>query len=249
MGNRPKTGHGMPTKDPRKASDGRPGLRMNQLARASGVPKSTILHYVKEGLLPEPVKTSPNMAYYAPECIDRIRYIQHLQRRHRLSLTEIRHVLEARGDRADLGLYLGLEEIVFGNRPDDEAVDRRAFRRVTGLSDAQVAALLEARLLLPLETDRFDREDVTIGKMFADAFANGIRVEDLSYYVTFGEKIVDHELALRRKLTHHLPYEADAAFTIELVKRARASRAYIIDRLFQSRVAAMQDLKEGGDPP
>ena len=51
-------------------------LKMKQLADATGVAKSTILLYVKRGLLPKPVKTSPNMAYYDPICIQRIAFIK-----------------------------------------------------------------------------------------------------------------------------------------------------------------------------
>ena len=51
--------------------------RMNELVEGTGVPKSTILHYLHQGLLPEPIKTIPNMASYDPECINRIRFIQH----------------------------------------------------------------------------------------------------------------------------------------------------------------------------
>lgn len=232
----------MPNQNRRKKDETRPGFRMNELSRATGVPKSTILHYLNEGLLPEPVRTSRNMAYYAEDCIDRVRFIQDLKRRHRLSLAEIRQVLGSK--EGDLGVYVGLNEIVFGNHPADEALGRQAFCEETGLTDSQVTELLSERLLLPLDPDRFDSDDVSAGIMFAAAFANGIQMKDLTYYVSLGEKIVDHEMALRNKLTHHLPYEEDAAFTMEMVKRARMSRAYIIDRLFQHRVAAMPDLKE-----
>ena len=37
-------------------------LKMSGLVEASGVPAPTIKHYLREGLLPEPVKTSRNMA-------------------------------------------------------------------------------------------------------------------------------------------------------------------------------------------
>lgn len=232
----------MPNPNRPKKDATRPGLRMNELSRATGVPKSTILHYLNEGLLPEPVRTSRNMAYYAEDCIDRVRFIQDLKRRHRLSLAEIRQILGSK--EGDLGVYVGLNEIVFGNHPADEALGRQAFCEETGLTDSQVTELLSERLLLPLDPDRFDSDDVSAGIMFAAAFANGIQMKDLTYYVSLGEKIVDHEMALRNKLTRHLPYEEDAAFTMEMVKRARLSRAYIIDRLFQHRVAAMPDLKE-----
>ena len=45
---------------------------------ATGVPKSTILHYLKEGLLPKPYKTCWNMAYYLPACVERITFIKML---------------------------------------------------------------------------------------------------------------------------------------------------------------------------
>ena len=54
-------------------------LKISQLAEASGVSAGTIKHYLREGLLPEPVKTSRNMAYYPPEFVERIRTIKRLQ--------------------------------------------------------------------------------------------------------------------------------------------------------------------------
>ena len=234
----------MPKKKKQKKLPDKPGLRMNALVQATGVAKSTILHYLNEGLLPEPIKTSQNMAYYAPDCIDRIRYIQHLQQRHRLTLAEIGEVLDNRDPQSEVAVYLGLNDLIFGNVREAEMVDRHAFCRQTGLSDEQVAALVEARLLLPLAHDRFDRDDINMGKLYARGEATGIGVEDITYYVELGDQIVDREMALRRGLTHHLPHEQDAALTIELVKDARMLRAYIIDRLFQHRVASMPDLKE-----
>lgn len=71
-------------------------LRMRELAEASGVPAPTIKHYLREGLLPEPVKTSRNMAYYPPEFVDRIKLIKRLQEERFLPLKAIKDVLELR---------------------------------------------------------------------------------------------------------------------------------------------------------
>jgi DNA-binding transcriptional MerR regulator len=89
----------------KKNQSSKPGLRMNELVKETGVPKSTILHYLNQGLLPEPQKTSPNMAYYDPACVGRIQYIQHLQHRHRLSLSEIKQVLAQKGRNLDFSRY------------------------------------------------------------------------------------------------------------------------------------------------
>jgi DNA-binding transcriptional MerR regulator len=70
-------------------------LRMRELAEASGVPAPTIKHYLREGLLPEPVKTSRNMAYYPPEFVDRIKLIKQLQEERYLPLKAIKDVLDS----------------------------------------------------------------------------------------------------------------------------------------------------------
>ena len=70
-------------------------LRMGELAEASGVPAPTIKHYLREGLLPEPVKTSRNMAYYPPEFVDRIKLIKQLQEERYLPLKAIKEVLDS----------------------------------------------------------------------------------------------------------------------------------------------------------
>ena len=81
-------------------SDGNGLLKMRDLVQASGVSAGTIKHYVREGLLPEPVKTSRNMAYYPAEFVDRIKLIKRLQEERFMPLRAIRAVLEEDPERA-----------------------------------------------------------------------------------------------------------------------------------------------------
>jgi DNA-binding transcriptional MerR regulator len=227
-----------------KIRSSKPGLRMKELVKETGVPKSTIIHYLNQGLLPEPQKTSPNMAYYDPACVGRIQYIQHLQRRHRLSLSEIKQMLNQKGRDLDFSIFSELDTIIFGRAQNGQLLNASEFCNAAGLNRKQLKNLLEAKLLLPLQKNRFDPQDIGMGKMYAALSAFGVGSEDMTGYVALCEKIVDQEMAIRRRLTHHLPYDEDAALTIELVKSARMMRAYLIDRLFQRRVAAMKDLKD-----
>jgi DNA-binding transcriptional MerR regulator len=75
-------------------------LRMGELAEASGVPAATIKHYLREGLLPEPVRTSRNMAYYPAEFVERIKLIKQLQEERFMPLRVIRSVLDEDPERA-----------------------------------------------------------------------------------------------------------------------------------------------------
>src|SRR5689334_9474623 len=75
-------------------------LKMSELAEESGVSAGTIKHYLREGLLPEPVKTSRNMAYYPPDFVERIKLIKQLQEERFMPLKVIKGMLDEDPDRA-----------------------------------------------------------------------------------------------------------------------------------------------------
>ncbi|MCG8423026.1 MAG: MerR family transcriptional regulator [Proteobacteria bacterium] len=78
------------------AEDGDVSLvKISALARLAGVPTPTIKHYMREGLLPGPVKrTSRNVAYYDSRLAARVRIIKELQQTRFLPLKVIAELLE-----------------------------------------------------------------------------------------------------------------------------------------------------------
>jgi len=116
----------------------RPGLKISELADASGVSAGTIKHYLREGLLGDGdgiVRTSRNMAWYPPGYVERIRLIKRLQEERFLPLRLIKELLAERPPRtpreelelpanvldrlAELGIVTPDED---GYDPDDVAV-------------------------------------------------------------------------------------------------------------------------------
>jgi DNA-binding transcriptional MerR regulator len=117
-------------------------LKMSELAEASGVSTGTIKHYLREGLLPEPVKTSRNMAYYTPDFVERIRLIKKLQEERFMPLKAIRRVFEDNPERA--------QALV-------ELEDRILERAQRGESSRMSRAEVEARYGIPREAlDRLE---------------------------------------------------------------------------------------------
>ena len=124
-------------------------LKIGELAERSGVPAATIRHYVREGLLPEPVKTSRNMAYYPPEFVERIRLIKQLQEERFMPLKVIRELL-ASGD----GDPDRLRAVV-------EIEDRILERALAGEKERISAAEVRRRYDVPKEVlDRLAELDV-----------------------------------------------------------------------------------------
>ena len=69
-------------------------LKMKDLVKLSDTPKSTILYYIKEGLLPEPQKPKPNVHLYDESFIERIKFIKYLQKNFNASIEQIRELIQ-----------------------------------------------------------------------------------------------------------------------------------------------------------
>ena len=98
-------------------------LKMGELAEASGVSAGTIKHYLREGLLPEPVKTSRNMAYYPEDFVERIKLIKRLQEERFMPLKVIRRVIDDEPDRTNA--LIELEDAVLERAAAGPAAEAR----------------------------------------------------------------------------------------------------------------------------
>jgi len=124
-------------------------LRMRELAEASGVSAGTIKHYLREGLLPEPVKTSRNMSWYPPEFVERIRLIKQLQEERFMPLKAIKAVLDEDPERAHA--LVALEDRILERARSDEGarVSRAEAARRYGVPREALTRLEELGILSP----------------------------------------------------------------------------------------------------
>jgi DNA-binding transcriptional MerR regulator len=182
------------------AKDGqRELLRMGELAEASGVPAATIKHYLREGLLPEPVKTSRNMAYYPPEFVERIRLIKQLQEERFMPLRVIREVLDEDPERARALVELEdriLERALAGERTRTSAAEVRDRYDVPG----EVLDRLEEIEVLSPNSRGYTPSDVkiieAISRFRAGGYeeAIGFTVYDTLRYKRAMEELVREEV-------------------------------------------------------
>ncbi|MBF0510516.1 MAG: hypothetical protein HQK57_16550, partial [Deltaproteobacteria bacterium] len=187
------------------------------------------------------------MAYYDPACVDRLKYIKMLQEKYRLPLAKIKTFLNLQDQGRDVTPLLELSQVIFGQM-EGPVLDEAALCRATGLSPDQLTGLIRTNLILPLEPGCYNQDDVKAANVYKQALDNGLDMSDLTFYPAMGKEIVDHEMRLRSRLTRHLPDDQDAALSRQLVINARTLRGYVIDRLFQHRVAAARYLKDDGLP-
>jgi DNA-binding transcriptional MerR regulator len=168
-------------------------------AEASGVPAPTIKHYLREGLLPEPVKTSRNMAYYPPEFVDRIKLIKRLQEERFMPLKAIRAVLEEDPERAAAMLELEdriLDRALAGERARTSAAE---VRKRYGVPKEVLDRLAELEILTP-NSRGYSPSDIkiveAIGRFRAGGYDEqiGFTVYDTLRYKEALEALVHQEV-------------------------------------------------------
>jgi DNA-binding transcriptional MerR regulator len=126
-------------------------LRMGELAEASGVSAATIKHYLREGLLPEPVKTSRNMAYYPAEFVERIRLIKQLQEERYMPLKVIKDLLDENPERARALIELGDQLLARVQAGERERVSAAEIRHLYEIPQEALDRLAELEVLTPDE--------------------------------------------------------------------------------------------------
>lgn len=124
-------------------------LKISELAAAAGESVSTVKYYVKEGLVEAACKTGKNMAYYAPESVERVKLIRTLQSEKFYPLAVIKHMLrnKAAGDE-ELEL---LDTINKADKSDYyEQMPVSEATKEAKLKPRETEALIHAGLIVPV---------------------------------------------------------------------------------------------------
>jgi len=205
------------------SADGRENglLRMRELAQASGVSSGTIKHYLREGLLPEPVKTSRNMAYYPPEFVERIKLIKQLQEERFLPLKVIKSMLEDDPERARALVELGDRILERALEGEGKRVSAAEVRRRYDVPKEVLDRLEELGVLSP-NSRGYTNSDVRIVEAISRFRAGGyderigFTVYDTLRYKRTLEELAKEEVAV---LMERLAGEMEPDDAADLIER------------------------------
>ena len=229
--------HSSPKKG--ESSQAEQPLKMKALMEATNTTKATILHYVKEGLLPQPFKSSPNMAYYGPSFVKLIKFIKYLQSRYRLSLAEIKEIIKEQDAGRDVLPFIEMKELVFGKQ-DSSLMNQKEFCEQAGLTDEVLKQCIEADVLIPKKDGQYDAKDLAIARILRAGFDAGMFLEGFQFYPRLAKEMVEAEMAIQARLIKGQSFNDAVLITMDLVSNARALRSYVIGRIFQKRATSQK---------
>ncbi|MFH1139028.1 MAG: MerR family transcriptional regulator [Pseudomonadota bacterium] len=160
-------------------------MKISELAKAAEVTKETIHFYIREGLLPKPLKRTRNTADYDESCVERIKYIKELQDKHFLPLSEIKKILKHWSKDSPLqaavlqlqGEYFRAVERLLPS----EIVGERRFCQATGLGPRWLAQMEDWGVITPERVNGekvYSQEDVSLGKVIYEMDRVGMGPKD-----------------------------------------------------------------------
>jgi DNA-binding transcriptional MerR regulator len=190
---------------------------MKELCEATGMPRTAIHHYQREGLLPPAEKTATNAAVYGPEHVGRLELIRALRGDELgpFGLDRVRAIVEMVDGGVAPEVAAALLSLPGAYRPAggaDSGADRglslSEVARDAGISLSTCRELLRAGLLVASDGEgkpSFDGADVGAAKLVAGLLGEGdIRVTDLEPVAELVAETVRYERALMELSTARL---------------------------------------------
>ena len=138
--------------------------KISELVALTHVPKSTILYYIKEGLLPEAKKIKANVHRYNDEHVELIRYIKYMQLELGSSIEQIKKILQHKNQSfsSSYSMLAPLMQTLGAIAPDARHYSKHEFLTEFAVDEALLERLLEDQILLPTNPDDFTQKEASI---------------------------------------------------------------------------------------
>lgn len=179
----------------------------------SGESKSTILFYVKEGLLPEPVKPKPNVHLYDESCVQILKFIKYLQHNFSYSIAEIKSIFKDNHFDFDGSFEMMVRslELISGGR-DNVWHSRNDFLTLLGMDEKRLLEYQKRGYLFE-RAKGYSSKEVEVAEILERANAMGLDCSLLDAYVEAAKTLAEKENNAGAKLlacdaqTHNGRYE------------------------------------------
>ncbi len=188
-------------------------LKMKDLIAKSEESKSTILYYIKEGLLPIPSKPKPNVHLYDPSCIQILKFIKYLQHNFSYSIAEIKNIFKDNHFDFDgsFDMMVRSLELISGGK-DNRCYTKEAFLKLVGINEKTLKAYQKQGYLFE-RAKGFSSKEVEIAEILERASHLGLDFTLLDAYVDDAKLLAQKEndigatLLKEEDASHNARYE------------------------------------------
>jgi DNA-binding transcriptional MerR regulator len=180
-------------------------LKMKDLMLLTGESKSTILYYVKEGLLPPPSKPKPNVHLYDEQAVELIRLIKYLQHNFSYSIAEIKAIFAQNNfhNGESFEMMVNALELISGSK-EGVWYNREDFLEISGIDETMLERYMAAGLLFE-RAKGFSSKEVEIVRILKEAEELGLDFALLEAYVQCATSLAKQEFGHGARLMKQDP--------------------------------------------
>ncbi len=176
--------------------------KMSELVAKTNVPKSTILYYIKEGLLPEPIKVKANLHKYNDEHIELIKYIKYMKEDMGSSIDKIKTILKNKNDSfsSSYSMLAPLMNTLSGESTTLQHYSKNDFIEHFDIDESLLNILLNDNILIPLDENKFTQKEASIINLVENFIEVGVDYTILKEYVKHAKIISKLEQKMQKDL-------------------------------------------------
>jgi len=189
-------------------------LKMKELMAQSDESKSTILFYIKEGILPEPQKPKPNVHLYDESCVQILKFIKYLQHNFSYSIAEIKSIFQDNNFDFDgsFEMMVSSLELISGGR-DSKWYSKEDFLSHLDMDEVTLATYQSKGYLFE-RAKGFSTKEVEVAQILQRAEALDLDCALLDAYVSDAKVLAQKENEVGSKLLQDDDASHDARYEL-----------------------------------
>lgn len=176
--------------------------KISELVELVHVPKSTILYYIKEGLLPEAQKLKSNVHRYSEEHVELIKYIKYMQQEMGSSIEQIKGILQNKNQSmaSSFSMLTPLMETLSAIPSTAKHYTKEEFINYFDVDHTLLEQLLKDGILVPTGINNFTEKEASIIRLIEDYIKIGLDYTLLKEYVNQAKVLAGLECKLQQQL-------------------------------------------------
>lgn len=172
--------------------------KISELVAHTDVPKSTILYYIREGLLPEAKKLKSNVHRYNDEHIELIKYIKYMKQEMGSSNEQIKTALQNKNQSfsSSFSMLTPLMQTLSAIPPESKHYNKQEFVEHYDVDIKLLEKLLKDGILMPINDDDFTDKEASIIRLIENFKEVGIEYGIIKTYVHHAKELskLEHQI-------------------------------------------------------
>ena len=176
--------------------------KISELVAKTHVPKSTILYYIREGLLPEAKKIKSNVHRYSDKHVELIGYIKYMKEEIGSTNEQIKYALQNQNQSfsSSATMLQPLMNTLSAIPSDAEHYTKKQFIEQFDIDTTLLEELLDDGIVLPLNEDDYTDREASIIKLVSYFKEVGIDYSILKAYVHHAKALSELEYKMQEQL-------------------------------------------------